>query len=88
MAKLHGAHCYDGPLLVCGWPDMHRPQQVSCHGPAHFLPSGVETWPDYDYLDEPVSASARLASVGAYISGDIDTVQPLARRIADRRPAA
>jgi hypothetical protein len=23
-AKLHGPHCFDGKLLVCGWPELHR----------------------------------------------------------------
>ena len=23
MTTQHGAHCFDGTMLVCGWPDFH-----------------------------------------------------------------
>jgi hypothetical protein len=29
-ATLHGAHCYDGETLVCGWPVFHTCSEPDC----------------------------------------------------------
>ena len=30
MNTLHGEHCWEGPNLVCGWPDQHPCSEPDC----------------------------------------------------------